>query len=191
MGKANYARPALLGGQCLKFRAASQTSAWEAGDSSLARLFLFQGYGERLEKTELRVKKEHKESNGNVSRALSALKSWKTWSSWNTFFTSWKKKCCCLSLFHYELGGWWFINLWEFCLPTGLQEAFDKDWKSGKITLHSYKNGSEDAVLAYKLLVQTISNIREKPLNVSQVCSKIRFYVCGFIWKNTVYFFIH
>ncbi|XP_025022430.1 protein patched homolog 1 [Python bivittatus] len=54
----------------------------------------------------------------------------------------------------------------------GLQEAFDKDWKSGKITLNSYKNGSEDAVLAYKLLVQTISNIRDKPINMSQLAKQ-------------------
>lgn len=54
---------------------------------------------------------------------------------------------------------------------TGLQDAFDHDWETGKITYSSYKNGSDDAVLAYKLLVQTGN--REKPIDISQVVSKI------------------
>uniref|UniRef100_A0A8D3C3C1 Patched 1 n=1 Tax=Scophthalmus maximus TaxID=52904 RepID=A0A8D3C3C1_SCOMX len=45
----------------------------------------------------------------------------------------------------------------------GLQQAFDKDWEAGRITLNSYKNGSDDGVLAYKLLVQT--GRRDKPIN--------------------------
>uniref|UniRef100_A0A3Q3L4J4 Patched 1 n=1 Tax=Labrus bergylta TaxID=56723 RepID=A0A3Q3L4J4_9LABR len=45
----------------------------------------------------------------------------------------------------------------------GLQQAFDKDWEAGRITLNSYRNGSDDGVLAYKLLVQT--GRREKPIN--------------------------
>ncbi|XP_062240828.1 protein patched homolog 1 [Platichthys flesus] len=45
----------------------------------------------------------------------------------------------------------------------GLQQAFDKDWEAGRITLNSYKNASDDGVLAYKLLVQT--GRREKPIN--------------------------
>lgn len=53
--------------------------------------------------------------------------------------------------------------------PTGLQQAFDKDWEAGRITTNSYKNASDDGVLAYKLLVQT--GRREKPINVNQVCS--------------------
>ncbi|KAM4745298.1 protein patched homolog 1 isoform 2-T2 [Anableps anableps] len=48
----------------------------------------------------------------------------------------------------------------------GLQQAFDKDWEAGRITVNSYKNGSEDGVLAYKLLVQT--GRRDKPINFSQ-----------------------
>lgn len=51
---------------------------------------------------------------------------------------------------------------------AGLQQAFDKDWDAGRITLDSYKNGSDDGVLAYKLLVQT--GRREKPINFNQVC---------------------
>lgn len=54
------------------------------------------------------------------------------------------------------------------CLaPAGLQQAFDKDWEARRITLNSYKNGSDDGVLAYKLLVQT--GRREKPINFNQV----------------------
>ncbi|XP_061881712.1 protein patched homolog 1 [Entelurus aequoreus] len=45
----------------------------------------------------------------------------------------------------------------------GLQQAFDKDWEAGRITLNSYKDGSDDGVLAYKLLVQT--GRRDKPIN--------------------------
>ena len=55
--------------------------------------------------------------------------------------------------------------LWS---PPGLQEAFDKDWEAGRITQNSYRNGSDDGVLAYKLLVQT--GRRDKPINSNQVC---------------------
>lgn len=54
----------------------------------------------------------------------------------------------------------------------GLQQAFDKDWEDKRITLSSYKNGSDDGVLAYKLLVQT--GRRDKPININQVCSGSR-----------------
>ncbi len=57
------------------------------------------------------------------------------------------------------------VRLW---FPAGLQQAFDKDWEAGRITLNSYRNGSDDGVLAYKLLVQT--GRRDKPINFSQVC---------------------
>ncbi|XP_047382143.1 protein patched homolog 1 isoform X3 [Sciurus carolinensis] len=49
----------------------------------------------------------------------------------------------------------------------GLQDAFDSDWETGKIMPNNYKNGSDDGVLAYKLLVQTGS--RDKPVDVSQL----------------------
>nr|XP_036302248.1 protein patched homolog 2 isoform X6 [Pipistrellus kuhlii] len=49
----------------------------------------------------------------------------------------------------------------------GIQAAFDQDWASGRITRHSYRNGSEDGALAYKLLVQT-GDARE-PLDFSQL----------------------
>ncbi|XP_026769362.3 protein patched homolog 1 [Pangasianodon hypophthalmus] len=47
----------------------------------------------------------------------------------------------------------------------GLQDAFDKDYEAGKITQKDYENGSDDGVLAYKLLVQT--GCREKPINLN------------------------
>lgn len=52
---------------------------------------------------------------------------------------------------------------------VGLQDAFDSDWETGKIMPNNYKNGSDDGVLAYKLLVQTGS--RDKPIDISQVLS--------------------
>lgn len=52
-------------------------------------------------------------------------------------------------------------------LLTGLQDAFDSDWETGRIMPNNYKNGSDDGVLAYKLLVQTGS--RDKPIDISQV----------------------
>lgn len=53
------------------------------------------------------------------------------------------------------------------CVSTALQEAFDQDWEAGWITQSSYRNGSDDGVLAYKLLVQT--GRRERPISVNQV----------------------
>ncbi|XP_042307940.1 protein patched homolog 1 isoform X2 [Sceloporus undulatus] len=72
----------------------------------------------------------------------------------------------------------------------GLQEAFDSDWKSGKITLSSYKNGSEDAVLAYKLLVQTISGVRDKPINISQLSKQRLVDANGIINPKAFYIYL-
>lgn len=61
-------------------------------------------------------------------------------------------------------------NVLHTYLPfLGLQDAFDSDWETGKIMPNNYKNGSDDGVLAYKLLVQTGS--RDKPIDISQVLS--------------------
>ncbi|XP_023658699.1 protein patched homolog 1 isoform X2 [Paramormyrops kingsleyae] len=49
----------------------------------------------------------------------------------------------------------------------GLQNAFDRDWEAGKITQTNYRNGSDDGVLAYKLLVQT--GRRDKPISANQL----------------------
>lgn len=55
-----------------------------------------------------------------------------------------------------------------FTSHAGLQAAFDADWQAGRITSDSYRNGTEDGALAYKLLIQTGS--KKEPFNYSQVC---------------------
>lgn len=57
-----------------------------------------------------------------------------------------------------------------FTSHTGLQAAFDADWQAGRITADSYRNGTEDGALAYKLLIQTGS--KKEPFNYSQVSLK-------------------
>ncbi|KAB1269367.1 Protein patched-like protein 2 [Camelus dromedarius] len=52
----------------------------------------------------------------------------------------------------------------------GIQAAFDQDWASGHITRHSYRNGSEDGALAYKLLIQT--GDAQEPLDFSQLTTR-------------------
>ncbi|KAG5285539.1 hypothetical protein AALO_G00004540 [Alosa alosa] len=52
----------------------------------------------------------------------------------------------------------------------GLQATFDADWEAGRITHDSYRNGSEDGALAYKLLIQTGS--KKDPFNYSQLTSR-------------------
>ncbi|XP_020952429.1 protein patched homolog 2 isoform X10 [Sus scrofa] len=51
-----------------------------------------------------------------------------------------------------------------------IQAAFDQDWASGRITRHSYRNGSEDGALAYKLLIQT--GDAQEPLDFSQLTTR-------------------
>lgn len=57
-----------------------------------------------------------------------------------------------------------------FTSHVGLQAAFDADWQAGRITSDSYRNGTEDGALAYKLLIQTGS--KKEPFNYSQVCPR-------------------
>lgn len=64
-----------------------------------------------------------------------------------------------------------FVRI-KICFFTGLQQAFDKDWEAGRITLNNYRNGSDDGVLAYKLLVQT--GRRDKPVNLKQASYALR-----------------
>ncbi|XP_074858497.1 protein patched homolog 2 [Carettochelys insculpta] len=75
----------------------------------------------------------------------------------------------------------------------GLQAAFDQDWRAGRITRESYRNGSEDGALAYKLLVQT-GNKRE-PFNYDQLTMRRlvdekglippeTFYICLTVWVS-------
>ncbi|XP_031685610.1 protein patched homolog 1-like isoform X1 [Oncorhynchus kisutch] len=68
-----------------------------------------------------------------------------------------------------------------------LQEAFDQDWEAGWITQSSYKNGSDDGVLAYKLLVQT--GRRERPISVNQLTRQRLVDADGII--NPVAFYIY
>lgn len=51
---------------------------------------------------------------------------------------------------------------------TGLQDAFDDDWQAGRLNSVGYLNGTEDGILAYKLLLQTGSE--KEPLNYKLVC---------------------
>uniref|UniRef100_A0A8C4FAW1 Patched 1 n=1 Tax=Dicentrarchus labrax TaxID=13489 RepID=A0A8C4FAW1_DICLA len=70
----------------------------------------------------------------------------------------------------------------------GLQQAFDKDWESGRITLNSYKNGSDDGVLAYKLLVQT--GRRDKPINFNQLTRQRLVDADGIINPGAFYIYL-
>ncbi|XP_070598891.1 protein patched homolog 1 isoform X2 [Erythrolamprus reginae] len=72
----------------------------------------------------------------------------------------------------------------------GLQEAFDQDWKAGKIVLQNYKNASEDGVLAYKLLAKTISNGRDKPLDMSQLAKQRLVDADGIINPKAFYMYL-
>ncbi|XP_064261865.1 protein patched homolog 1 isoform X2 [Passer domesticus] len=70
----------------------------------------------------------------------------------------------------------------------GLQDAFDSDWETGKITYNSYKNGSDDAVLAYKLLVQTGN--QAKPIDISQLTKQRLVDADGIINPNAFYIYL-
>uniref|UniRef100_A0A8C9W033 Patched 2 n=1 Tax=Scleropages formosus TaxID=113540 RepID=A0A8C9W033_SCLFO len=52
----------------------------------------------------------------------------------------------------------------------GLQAAFDADWAAGRITWDSYRNGTEDGVLAYKLLIQT--GAKKDPFDYNQLTTR-------------------
>ncbi|XP_061056568.1 protein patched homolog 1 isoform X3 [Eubalaena glacialis] len=70
----------------------------------------------------------------------------------------------------------------------GLQDAFDSDWETGKIMPNNYKNGSDDGVLAYKLLVQTGS--RDKPIDISQLTKRRLVDADGIINPNAFYIYL-
>ncbi|XP_017286792.1 protein patched homolog 1 [Kryptolebias marmoratus] len=70
----------------------------------------------------------------------------------------------------------------------GLQQAFDKDWEAGRITTNSYKNASDDGVLAYKLLVQT--GRREKPINFNQLTRQRLVDADGIINPGAFYIYL-
>ncbi|RXM35062.1 Protein patched-like 1 [Acipenser ruthenus] len=70
----------------------------------------------------------------------------------------------------------------------GLQDAFDSDWEAGKITYNNYNNGSDDGVLAYKLLVQTGN--RDKPINFNQLTKQRLVDADGIINPNSFYSYL-
>ncbi|XP_059583721.1 protein patched homolog 2 isoform X2 [Alligator mississippiensis] len=67
----------------------------------------------------------------------------------------------------------------------GLQVAFDREWASGRITRDSYRNGSEDGALAYKLLIQTGNP--QQPLDYDQLTTRRLVDVDGLVPPDTFY----
>uniref|UniRef100_A0A3Q2XT47 Patched 2 n=1 Tax=Hippocampus comes TaxID=109280 RepID=A0A3Q2XT47_HIPCM len=70
----------------------------------------------------------------------------------------------------------------------GLQAAFDTDWLAGRITSDSYRNGTEDGALAYKLLIQTGS--KKEPFNYSQLTSRRLVDAEGLIPPEVFYIYL-
>uniref|UniRef100_A0A665UGA2 SSD domain-containing protein n=1 Tax=Echeneis naucrates TaxID=173247 RepID=A0A665UGA2_ECHNA len=70
----------------------------------------------------------------------------------------------------------------------GLQAAFDADWQAGRITTDSYRNGTEDGALAYKLLIQTGS--KKEPFNYSQLTSRRLVDAEGLIPPEVFYIYL-
>ncbi|MEE6495256.1 hypothetical protein FKM82_001993 [Ascaphus truei] len=70
----------------------------------------------------------------------------------------------------------------------GLQAAFDKDWQSDRITPENYRNGTEDGVLAYKLLIQTGN--KKEPFNFNQLTSRRLVDEKGLIPQDAFYIYL-
>uniref|UniRef100_A0A1A8DFV5 Patched 2 n=1 Tax=Nothobranchius kadleci TaxID=1051664 RepID=A0A1A8DFV5_NOTKA len=70
----------------------------------------------------------------------------------------------------------------------GLQSAFDADWQAGRITADSYRNGTEDGALAYKLLIQTGS--KKEPFNYSQLTTRQLVDADGLIPSEVFYIYL-
>ncbi|XP_068095618.1 protein patched homolog 2 isoform X1 [Hyperolius riggenbachi] len=70
----------------------------------------------------------------------------------------------------------------------GLQNAFDKDWESGRITQDNYRNGTEDGILAYKLLIQTGN--KKDPFNLNQLTSRRLVDDSGLIPQDAFYIYL-
>uniref|UniRef100_A0A7N8WY83 Patched 2 n=1 Tax=Mastacembelus armatus TaxID=205130 RepID=A0A7N8WY83_9TELE len=70
----------------------------------------------------------------------------------------------------------------------GLQAAFDADWQAGRINADSYRNGTEDGALAYKLLIQTGS--KKEPFNYSQLTSRRLVDAEGLIPPEVFYIYL-
>uniref|UniRef100_A0A3B3QRN7 Patched 2 n=1 Tax=Paramormyrops kingsleyae TaxID=1676925 RepID=A0A3B3QRN7_9TELE len=70
----------------------------------------------------------------------------------------------------------------------GLQAAFDADWAAGRITSDSYRNGTEDGVLAYKLLIQT--GAKKEPFNYSQLTTRCLLDEEGLVHPDVFYIYL-
>ncbi|XP_040272924.1 protein patched homolog 1 isoform X2 [Bufo bufo] len=70
----------------------------------------------------------------------------------------------------------------------GLQDTFDTEWEAGKITYNNYRNGSDDAVLAYKLLIQTGN--ADKPIDLSRLTKQRLVDADGIIHPNAFYIYL-
>ncbi|XP_053558394.1 protein patched homolog 1 [Bombina bombina] len=70
----------------------------------------------------------------------------------------------------------------------GLQDTFDREWEAGKITYYNYRNGSDNAVLAYKLLVHTGN--RDYPININQLTKQRLVDADGIIHPNAFYVYL-
>ncbi|KAM4808850.1 protein patched homolog 1 [Rhinophrynus dorsalis] len=70
----------------------------------------------------------------------------------------------------------------------GLQDTFDREWEAGKIIYNNYKNGSDDAVLAYKLLIQTGNS--DRPIDRSQLTKQRLVDADGIIHPNAFYIYL-
>lgn len=102
------------------------------------------------------------------------------WGEWSQDAQHWKLSpgvSVCPSLWHHTpwvtrggaQGGVSPGILTPHAASPGLQATFDRDWQAGRITHDSYRNGSEDGALAYKLLIQTGN--KKEPFNFNQVSS--------------------
>ncbi|XP_043941698.1 protein patched homolog 2 [Protopterus annectens] len=67
----------------------------------------------------------------------------------------------------------------------GVQAAFEQDWAAGRITRDSYRNGTEDGVLAYKLLIQTGN--KKDPFDYNQLTERLLVDESGIINPDTFY----
>uniref|UniRef100_H2RVP5 Patched 2 n=1 Tax=Takifugu rubripes TaxID=31033 RepID=H2RVP5_TAKRU len=70
----------------------------------------------------------------------------------------------------------------------GLQEAFDDDWQAGRLNSGGYLNGTEDGILAYKLLLQTGSE--KEPLNYKLLTSRRLLTAEGLIPPEVFYIYL-
>uniref|UniRef100_H3DCR3 Patched 2 n=1 Tax=Tetraodon nigroviridis TaxID=99883 RepID=H3DCR3_TETNG len=69
-----------------------------------------------------------------------------------------------------------------------LQDAFDADWQAGRLNSVGYLNGTEDGMLAYKLLIQTGSE--KDPLNYSLLTSRRLLDADGLVRPEVFYIYL-